>query len=311
MCVCIFYFPFFFFVNYIFVPTKIINQRMSEFKDHKSLINDVNDTDDKKKVTIFLDILLEKYLRNNNDRYNNNNIGDNEKIRPENLRSEVNTFILGGHDTTAMALTFTILMVGQHPDVQIKIIEELDLIFAGLLPSVLLKLITICILFIHLGDNQKEINIEDLRKMRYLEMCIKETLRLYPSIQLIGRQLSEPLKLSNGKIIPTNASCYVPILSIHQDPKYYPNPTQFKPERFSPENKLNSAHHPYAYIPFSAGPRNCIGQKYAMLELKYVLSSLLRRFRIHSYTNPNHIIKELTPVIKPMTNIKVHFEAIE
>lgn len=161
-----------------------------------------------------------------------------------------------------------------------------------------------------LGDPRQEMDMEDLRQMRYLEMCIKETLRLYPSIQMVGRQLTESLTLPNGNIIPANSTCYVPILSIHQDPDIYPNPKQFNPERFAPENLLSTGISPYAYIPFSAGPRNCIGQKYAMLELKYVLADLFRHFRVTSLTDPKEIVKELTPVIKPLTKIKVLFEPI-
>lgn len=155
---------------------------------------------------------------------------------------------------------------------------------------------------------QKEIDMNDLKQMRYLEMVIKETLRLYPSIQMIGRRLSEPLTLPDGKIISANSSCYVPILSLHLDPKIYPNPGQFNPDRFLPENILST--NPYAYIPFSAGPRNCIGQKYALLELKYVLAALFRRYRVTSHTQSGDIIKELTPVIKPLTKIQVSFEEI-
>lgn len=99
--------------------------------------------------------------------------------------------------------------------------------------------------------------------MDLLERCIKETLRLYPSVGLISRYIDEDTKLKSGLIAPKSALLIIPIVFVHRNPEIYPEPDKFDPDRFLPENCQNR--HPFAYIPFSAGPRNCIGKIIAQL----------------------------------------------
>ena len=197
--------------------------------------NNNNSNNSKKRETIFLDILMEKYFT------------EPGSISPENMRSEVNTFILGGHDTTANATIFSLLLIGQHPEVGRKILEELE--EAGLLLQ---------------NSQSLPIEIEALKRLRYLEATIKETLRLYPSVQAIARRLVEELTLPDGKRIPAGSTVYVPILSLHLDASVFPDPNSFIPERFLPSSSHSegtsiAAKNPYAFIPFSAGARSCIG----------------------------------------------------
>ncbi len=197
--------------------------------------NNNNSNNSKKRETIFLDILMEKYFT------------EPGSISPENMRSEVNTFILGGHDTTANATIFSLLLIGQHPEVGRKILEELE--EAGLLLQ---------------NSQSLPIEIEALKRLRYLEATIKETLRLYPSVQVIARRLVEELTLPDGKQIPAGSTVYVPILSLHLDASVFPDPNSFIPERFlssssHSEGTSTAAKNPYAFIPFSAGARSCIG----------------------------------------------------
>ncbi|KAF7391244.1 hypothetical protein HZH66_009724 [Vespula vulgaris] len=126
-------------------------------------------------------------------------------------------------------------------------------------------------------QNDCNLTISMLGQFSYMERCIKESLRLYPSVPSISRYLLEDLQLENH-LIPAGVDCRLSIYSIHKDPNYWPNPTIFDPDRFLPENIKNR--NPYSYIPFSAGLRNCIGQKYALLEIKVMLAYILHHFRL-------------------------------
>lgn len=111
--------------------------------------------------------------------------------------------------------------------------------------------------------------------MKYLEALIKETLRLYTSVPLIGRLLVEDYKIRD-MVIPKGTGIAILPCVLHRDERYYPEPEKFMPERFLDESEM----HPFQFVAFSAGPRNCIGQKYTMLELKCAIAKILRRFEI-------------------------------
>ncbi|XP_030382361.1 probable cytochrome P450 4s3 [Scaptodrosophila lebanonensis] len=161
------------------------------------------------------------------------------------IREEVDTFMFEGHDTTSSAIAFAISLLSKHKDVQQRVYEEA----------------------MQLEGREKE-------SMPYLEAVIKETLRLYPPVPFFSRKVTEDLQI--GKLtIPKGASVSNLIYMVHRDELYFPDPERFDPDRFHlNEQKL----HPFAYAAFSAGPRNCIGQKFALLELKCSLSALVRKF---------------------------------
>ncbi|KAF2898762.1 hypothetical protein ILUMI_07412 [Ignelater luminosus] len=206
-------------------------------------------------------------------------------ITDEGIREEVDTFMFEGHDTTTASICFTLMLLANHPNIQEKVVGEL------------LK---------ELGDANRPITFQDLPKLRYLEQVIKESLRLYPSVPVIARRTDEEIYTATGYVIPANVYCHVQIFDLHHNPKLYPDPYKFDPERFSLEN--TRTRHPFAYIPFSAGPRNCIGQKFAILELKTVLASVLRRFVLEPVDGPKDMKMIVHLVLKTQHGIRLKFK---
>ncbi|KAK5648491.1 hypothetical protein RI129_003383 [Pyrocoelia pectoralis] len=208
-----------------------------------------------------------------------------EDIDDDGIREEVDTFMFEGHDTVTSCICFTLLMISNHAEIQNKILEELDYIFE---------------------KSDRHATFQDLQNMSYLDKVINETLRLCPSVTRISRSSEEDIQLPSGYTIPKGCIIDLHIYDLHQNPKIYPNPEKFDPERFSHENVLNR--HPYAYLPFSAGPRNCIGQKYAILEVKIIVSSILRKFRLQSVDTLDNLKMIMHLVLKPSAGIKIKFE---
>ncbi|XP_032514920.2 cytochrome P450 4C1-like [Danaus plexippus] len=250
---------------------KIIADRKEFVKNFDvSKYIDSDEYDNSKGKLTMLDLLLENEKTGN--------------IDLESIREEVDTFMFEGHDTTAMALSYFIMAIANEPAIQRKIYEEMEQIFS---------------------DSKRLATMADLHEMRYLECCIKESLRLYPSVPFIARNLTQETVLS-GYTVPANTFVHLFIYDLHRRPDLFPDPERFIPERFLPQNCLNR--HPYAYIPFSAGSRNCIGQKFAMLEMKTVLSSLIRQFHIEPVTKPSELRFRTDLVLRTTHPIYVKFK---
>ncbi|XP_037034245.1 cytochrome P450 4C1-like [Bradysia coprophila] len=224
-----------------------------------------------KRRLAFLDLLLEA-------NENGNQLSDKE------IREEVDTFMFEGHDTTTAGISWTIYLLGLHPEIQNKVCAELDTIFNG---------------------SNRKVTLSDTREMKYLERVIKEAMRLFPPVPIIGRKISEDIQLGDY-YIPEGCMIKIDLFNLHRDPRYFADPEKFDPDRFLPECAANR--HPYAYIPFSAGPRNCVGQKFASYEQKVVLSTMLRNFKICSVDGRNEVkmINEL--VLRPIGGINVTLE---
>lgn len=225
----------------------------------------------------FLDLLLEKY-----------NAQGEQKLTDEEIREEVDTFMFEGHDTTAMALSWTLFLLSHHSTVQEKLWREVDQVYAEHM----------------LSDNavNEEIELDILKKLRYLDCVIKEALRLCPSVPFIGRQTTNNLQLGNYSV-PPGSVIFVLIYQLHRNPDIYPNPEQFNPDRFLPENTVGR--HPFAYVPFSAGSRNCIGQKFAMAEMKTILLHLMRNFRFDPVTPMDKTRMQMEMVLRPKCALNV------
>ncbi|XP_019870610.1 cytochrome P450 4C1 [Aethina tumida] len=200
------------------------------------------------------------------------------------IREEVDTFMFEGHDTTSMSICFTLMLIANHKDIQEKIYEEIYSVF---------------------GDSDRKITSADIQELNYLERCIKESLRLYPSVPMISRILSEDFITQGGYKIPAKTSVNVFIYDMHRREELFENPEVFDPDRFLPEN--TQKRHPFIYIPFSAGPRNCIGQKFALMEIKTVITGILRNFILEPVDTPETVVLITDLVLRPKNGIKMKF----
>ncbi|EFN67218.1 Cytochrome P450 4g15 [Camponotus floridanus] len=146
--------------------------------------------------------------------------------------------------------------------------------------------------------------------MKYLERVILESLRLFPPVPLIARKLNEDVQIITGNyILPKSATILIPPFAVHRLEEYYPNPTVFNPDNFLPE-KMQQRHY-YAFIPFSAGPRSCVGRKFAMLKLKVLLSTILRNYRVISDVADNDFVLQGDIILKRHDGFKIKLEPRE
>lgn len=168
-------------------------------------------------------------------------------------------FLLGGFETTANALTYCAYLLATHADVQQKLYEELR---------------------DYLGESSGDLETDynTISQLTYLDKVFCEALRLFPPVVLfVTREAAEDAQLGDFHI-PAGTNVQIPIWQIHHDPKLWPDPYRFDPERFEPELKKNR--HPMAWIPFGSGPRSCLGIRFAMLEAKIALAKLLMNYRL-------------------------------
>lgn len=252
----------------------IIKEKMEISEDHSSESSGKEKDDiyfgKKRRRMAMLDILLEAHRNGNQIDFNG-------------ICEEVDTFTFEGHDTISTALSFCAMNIANHPELQNQIVEEINSVLEG---------------------EDRHPTYEDLQKMDLLERCIKESLRLYPSVHLISRKVDEDTKLNSGCVVAKGAMVVISIQFVHRNPEIYPDPEKFDPDRFLPENCLRR--HPFAYLPFSAGPRNCIGQRFAMMELKAVLSGIIRRFQLVAVSTPDDLEIKLETILRT-NGIKMKF----
>jgi len=197
--------------------------------------------DTTKRRLAFLDLMLEEAAQNS--------IAMSDK----DLREEVDTFMFAGHDTTSTATTFNLHFLATHQEIQQRLYEEIS----------------------EVVPHDSDIRKEHLTDLRYLDACIKESLRIAPAVPIVSRENIKDIVI-DGYTVPARTTFLVNIYALHRDPKYFPEPEAYRPERFLEGRSW----HPYAYTPFSAGARNCIGQRFAMLVQKVLLCQVVRRYAL-------------------------------
>ncbi|XP_017778217.1 PREDICTED: cytochrome P450 4C1-like [Nicrophorus vespilloides] len=227
-----------------FIRTVIADKRASLKRKEQEMKQSIEaEIGEFKERKVFLDHLIE--------------LSQNQQLTDQEMIEEVQTFMIGGSDTSATVVSFVLICLGMFPEYQQLVYEEI-LEVVGL---------------------DRDIECTDIAKFKYLEKFIKETMRLFPIGPNIVRKVTEDLEL-DGHILPKDSGLVLGIFSIHRNEKYYPNHMKFDPERFSP--KETAKRHPYAYLPFSAGPRNCAGVKFGMSVVKTIVATVTRKYFIET-----------------------------
>lgn len=179
---------------------------------------------------------------------------DGGKFDDQQVHDEAVTLLIAGHETTASVLTWAPYLLAKHPEVEAKLHQELDEVLGGRIPT-----------------------LADLSRLTYLEQVIKETLRLYPPGWIFGRTPLEPVEVGPYTLQKGDLVFLCPYVT-HRDERYYEDPEAFKPERFTADFEKSLPR--MAYFPFSGGIHVCLGQHFAMMETKVVLSMVLQQYRL-------------------------------
>ncbi|KAL6420175.1 hypothetical protein ACFW04_012265 [Cataglyphis niger] len=153
-------------------------------------------------------------------------------------------------------------------------------------------------------ESEGKLTMRSLQNLSYLERCLKEALRLYPSVPVISRNVEEDVKL-HSYVIPAGTMLVLNIYGVHRDPNFWSNPEVFDPDRFLPERIQKR--HPYSYLPFSAGPRNCIGQRFGLLELKAMIAPLIHNFYLEPIDHLKDIRLTADIIIRPSHPVHIKF----
>ncbi|BDS11264.1 cytochrome P450 [Aureispira anguillae] len=200
-----------------------------------------------------------------------------EKMSPQQLKDESMTIFVAGHETTANALSWTFYLLVQHPDKLQLLLDEIETVLQGEVP-----------------------NFQSLKELSYTQMVIEEAMRIYPPAWSIGRKVAQDTTL-DGYPLKKDIRLILDVYTLHRHPDYWENPNNFEPERFSPERKKQR--HKYAYIPFGAGQRMCIGNNFALMEMKVVLVLLLQHFELKLAKNAPEVVPEPLITLRPKNGI--------
>ena len=194
------------------------------------------------------------------------------------LHEEMMTLFLAGHETTAMALTWTWYLLAQHPDVEKKLVDEVSAVLQGRAPTV-----------------------ADLAQLPYTEMVVRESMRLYPPAPGFAREPIEDVRIG-GYDVPRGSLISVSTYALHRDPRFFKDPERFVPERFAAgwEERIPR----YAFLPFGGGPRVCIGNGFAMMEARLILATLVQRWRL-SLEPGQEIVPMQLVTVRPKHGIRM------
>lgn len=209
-------------------------------------------------------------------------VGDGQGMSRRQLRDELLTLFIAGHETTAHALSWTLHLLATHPEVAQRLEQEIDAVVGAREPA-----------------------LADLFRIPYLEQVFCESLRLFPPAYVLARVAVEEAEIA-GYTIPKGANVVLWIYHTHHDARWYPDPLRFDPERFAPGRRREIP--ASAFVPFGAGTRSCIGKQFAMLEAQLVLLCILQRFRLQpAATAPVHHDTAMT--LAPRGGLRLRVQA--
>ncbi len=194
--------------------------------------------------------------------------GDGGQMTDQQLRDELMTIFLAGHETTANALTWTWYLLSQHSEVEKTLHGEIDEVLGARTPT-----------------------FDDVAKLRYTEMVFAESMRLYPPAWAIGRLSAVDCEIG-GYFVPRKSLVISSQFVMHRDGRFYDDPLKFEPERWTLESRESRPQ--FSYFPFGGGPRRCIGEGFAWMEGVLLLATLAREWKLHLV--PNHPVA-LKPVV--------------
>ncbi|KAL3996732.1 trichohyalin [Sarotherodon galilaeus] len=228
-------------LDFAFFPTSVTDFFYAALQKIKT----DRETSKQKTRVDFLQLMIDS--QQNNDSKQDKGLTDHE------ILSQAMIFLFAGYETTSSSLTFLSYNLATNPQVMKKLQEEVDATF----------------------PNKAPIQYQELMQMEYLDCVINESLRLFPIASRLERVAKASVEI-NGFVIPKGMVVIVPTWPMHRDPEIWPEPEKFKPERFSKENKETID--PYIYMPFGAGPRNCIGMRFALVLVKLAIVEILQRY---------------------------------
>jgi len=180
--------------------------------------------------------------------------GDGGSMTDQQLRDEAMTLFVAGHETTANALTWTWYLLSQHPEVEAKLHEEIDTVLAGRLPTA-----------------------ADVAQLRYTEMVFAEAMRMYPPAWTMGRRVLADYQIGQY-VVPAGSIVLMSPWVMHHDPRFFPDPFKFDPERWTAEAR--EARPKFSYFPFGGGPRVCIGEQFAWMEGALLIATIGQRWKM-------------------------------
>jgi cytochrome P450 len=207
-----------------------------------------------------------------------------EAMSDEQLRAEAATMLTAGHETTALALSWTWYLLAEHPEAEARLHAELDAVLEGGRPP----------------------TVEDLPRLPYTRMVVEEVLRLYPPAWVVGRTAIDDDE-AGGYRIEAKSEVVMCLYVTHRHPEFWDDPGAFDPERFLPERV--AARPRYAYFPFGGGPRQCIGNNFALMEIQLVLATLARRYRLRLAPGRQQVEPEASITLHPRRGIRMTLEA--
>jgi cytochrome P450 len=188
---------------------------------------------------------------------------DKTGMSDEQVRDEAMTLFLAGHETTATALTWTFYLLSQNPQVEARLIEEINSVLCGRIPT-----------------------YEDVARLPYAERVVAESIRIYPPVWAMARMATKPFRLDKVDLRPGDIVIMSPYV-MHRNPLFYPDAERFDPDRFLPE--LRASRPRFSYFPFGGGSRTCIGERFAWMEAVLILSTILQRWRLRLV--PGHVVE--------------------